>query len=93
MADPLDWFLLAGLGAGFVFSGFLRHSGRTGTSWATVDLCGESHGVPDNEGEVLGAAEETALEHGSGLGLWLVTWGCARSAGRSRSKPTRPEPP
>lgn len=32
-------------------------------------------GIPDHEVEVLDSAQETALEHGSGLGLWLVKWG------------------
>jgi PAS domain S-box-containing protein len=31
-------------------------------------------GIPDHEVETVAAGEETALEHGSGLGLWLVTW-------------------
>jgi len=31
-------------------------------------------GIPDHEIEVLERGEETPLEHGSGLGLWLVTW-------------------
>lgn len=32
-------------------------------------------GIPDHEIEVLNNAKETPLEHGSGLGLWLVKWG------------------
>ncbi|MFC4541474.1 histidine kinase N-terminal 7TM domain-containing protein [Halosolutus amylolyticus] len=31
-------------------------------------------GIPDHEREVLETGQETALEHTSGLGLWLVTW-------------------
>jgi PAS domain S-box-containing protein len=31
-------------------------------------------GLPDVEREVLEAGRETPLEHGSGLGLWLVNW-------------------
>ncbi len=38
-------------------------------------------GVPDHELEVLDATEETALEHGSGLGLWIVKWGVASLGG------------
>jgi hypothetical protein len=30
---------------------------------------------------VLEALEETALEHGSGLGLWLVKWGVGALGG------------
>jgi signal transduction histidine kinase len=32
-------------------------------------------GIPDHEISVLQNAEETELEHGSGLGLWLIKWG------------------
>jgi signal transduction histidine kinase len=31
-------------------------------------------GIPDHEVDVIERGEETALEHGSGLGLWLVAW-------------------
>ncbi|WP_168219912.1 PAS domain-containing sensor histidine kinase [Salarchaeum sp. JOR-1] len=31
-------------------------------------------GLPDSEQEVLDAGEETALTHGSGIGLWVVHW-------------------
>jgi PAS domain S-box-containing protein len=41
----------------------------------------EGPGVPDHELDVLDATEETALEHGSGLGLWIVKWGVASLGG------------
>jgi signal transduction histidine kinase len=31
-------------------------------------------GIPDHELEALHREEESALDHGSGLGLWLVSW-------------------
>jgi len=34
-------------------------------------------GIPDHEVEAIEAGQETALEHGSGLGLWVVEWGAA----------------
>jgi len=34
-------------------------------------------GVPDHEIEAVESGRETALEHGSGLGLWVVEWGAA----------------
>ncbi|RQG98043.1 histidine kinase N-terminal 7TM domain-containing protein [Natrarchaeobius chitinivorans] len=37
-------------------------------------------GIPGHELAVIERGEETALEHGSGLGLWLATW-CVRSLG------------
>jgi PAS domain S-box-containing protein len=32
-------------------------------------------GLPSHEWDVVASGSETALEHGSGLGLWLVRWG------------------
>jgi len=34
-------------------------------------------GIPDHEIEAVESGRETALEHGSGLGLWVVEWGAA----------------
>ncbi|SFR30272.1 MULTISPECIES: sensor histidine kinase [Halorubrum] len=34
-------------------------------------------GIPDHEVEAVESGRETALEHGSGLGLWVVAWGAA----------------
>ena len=42
---------------------------------ATLIVADEGPGIHDNEIAVLDNAEETDLEHGSGLGLWLVKWG------------------
>lgn len=38
-------------------------------------------GIPQNEIDVLQAGEETDLQHGSGVGLWLVRWIVKRSNG------------
>ena len=38
-------------------------------------------GVPEHELDVLDATEETALEHGSGLGRWSVKWGVTSLGG------------
>jgi PAS domain S-box-containing protein len=35
----------------------------------------EGPGIPDHEVEVIGQGEERDLEHGSGLGLWIIQWG------------------
>jgi signal transduction histidine kinase len=35
-------------------------------------------GIPDHETVVLDRGQESALEHGSGIGLWLVKWGSER---------------
>ncbi|SDF82298.1 PAS domain S-box-containing protein [Halorubrum xinjiangense] len=34
-------------------------------------------GIPDHEVEAVESGRETALEHGSGLGMWVVAWGAA----------------
>jgi signal transduction histidine kinase len=41
----------------------------------TVDDDGP--GIPNHEIETVESGRETALEHGSGLGLWVVAWGAA----------------
>ena len=38
-------------------------------------------GIPEHEIEVFVTGEETPLQHGSGLGLWLVKWGVGRLGG------------
>lgn len=48
---------------------------------STVIITDNGPGIPDHEVSVLEAGEETALEHGSGLGLWLVRWGLDRVGG------------
>jgi signal transduction histidine kinase len=45
------------------------------TDRAALIVADDGPGIPDHEIEVLDSARETALEHGSGLGLWLVKWG------------------
>ncbi|WP_246084324.1 histidine kinase N-terminal 7TM domain-containing protein [Salinadaptatus halalkaliphilus] len=47
---------------------------------AVVSVVDDGPGVPAHELEVLEQGEETSLEHGSGLGLWLVVW-CVRTLG------------
>jgi signal transduction histidine kinase len=41
---------------------------------ATLVVRDDGPGIPDHEVRVIERGEETALEHGSGLGLWLVAW-------------------
>jgi signal transduction histidine kinase len=38
-------------------------------------------GIPEQERQVLTKGTETPLEHGSGLGLWLVNWGVTMLGG------------
>jgi PAS domain S-box-containing protein len=60
-----------------------QHGGSSGVTY-TVEMTGDGEvavrvqdggpGLPEMERQVLEAGRETPLEHGSGLGLWLVNW-------------------
>ncbi|MFB6229267.1 MAG: histidine kinase N-terminal 7TM domain-containing protein [Halobacteriales archaeon] len=51
---------------------------------ATFEIRDDGPGIPDHEREVLDAGEETALRHGSGLGLWIAEWGVTAMDGELR---------
>lgn len=60
-----------------------RHGGSSGVTYTVemteddevaVRVQDEGPGLPEMEQRVLEAGRETPLEHGSGLGLWLVNW-------------------
>ncbi|UPV99038.1 sensor histidine kinase [Halorussus gelatinilyticus] len=53
-----------------------------GEEWVRVAVADDGPGIPDHERAVLTDGGETDLEHGSGLGLWLVHWVVERSGGR-----------
>ena len=41
---------------------------------ASVVVADNGPGIPDGERQVIGAGKETSMDHGTGLGLWLVHW-------------------
>jgi signal transduction histidine kinase len=55
---------------------------RDGRSVAWITVQDDGPGIPEQEQSVLKEGRETALEHGSGLGLWLVYWVVRESNGR-----------
>ena len=40
-----------------------------------LTVADDGPGIPDHEVKAVESGRETALEHGSGLGLWVVEWG------------------
>ena len=46
-----------------------------------IDVADSGAGISDHEVEVFEDAEEQPLQHGKGLGLWLVWWGVDRLGG------------
>ncbi|GGL37036.1 hypothetical protein GCM10009037_20670 [Halarchaeum grantii] len=46
-----------------------------------VSVADTGPGIPDAEWDPIVAGDEAPLRHGSGLGLWVMQWACARSGG------------
>jgi len=53
---------------------WVRLSVESTDQWVRVTVTDDGPGIPESERKVLEHGTETALEHGSGLGLWLVKW-------------------
>lgn len=49
--------------------------------WVAIEIEDNGPGIPSGELDVLTAGEETALNHGSGIGLWVVNWVVTRYGG------------
>jgi signal transduction histidine kinase len=47
-------------------------AGRDGLT--AIEVCDDNPPIPDDEVSALGTGGETPLRHGSGIGLWIVTW-------------------
>jgi signal transduction histidine kinase len=48
---------------------------RDGAELVEITIADNGPGIADQERRVIEAGEETALRHGSGLGLWTARWG------------------
>jgi len=42
--------------------------------WIDIEIVDNGPGIPDQELETIKQGEETPLQHGTGLGLWIVYW-------------------
>lgn len=66
-------------------------SARRTDSGTRLSVSDNGPGLPDQERAVLDAGEESALEHGSGLGLWAVKWGVVRLGGELAFSDNEPQ--
>lgn len=55
-----------------------------------IRVVDDGPGIPSGELSVLDEGTESALEHGSGLGLWLVHWGATALGGDAAFEPNEP---
>lgn len=53
-----------------------------GTEWTSISVIDDGPGLPPSERAVLNGNAETPLDHGSGLGLWIVNWIVSISGGQ-----------
>jgi len=68
--------------AGDTDSGGDDSDGETGSDTVALQVVDDGPGIPPHELDVVEDGTESALAHGSGLGLWLATWGTAALGGR-----------
>jgi signal transduction histidine kinase len=78
-------YLLPAIGIENLIENGIVHNDSTATARVTVGAIAEDDrvrlrvadngsGIPLSELQVLRRREETQLEHGSGIGLWVVSW-------------------
>lgn len=60
----------------------VRITVETNDDWVRVAVADDGPGIDEYERSVLERGEESPLMHGSGLGLWLVTWATGIAGGR-----------
>ncbi|WP_123623653.1 histidine kinase N-terminal 7TM domain-containing protein [Halorubrum sp. CSM-61] len=58
--------------------------------WVELSVADDGPGIDEAEREVLKRGTETPLEHGSGLGLWIVKWGADQVGGNVRFEDRAP---
>ncbi|SFG59465.1 PAS domain S-box-containing protein [Halopelagius inordinatus] len=60
----------------------VRVTVETNDDWVRVAVADDGPGIDEYERSVLERGAESPLMHGSGLGLWLVTWATGIAGGR-----------
>ncbi|WP_418283094.1 histidine kinase N-terminal 7TM domain-containing protein [Halorubrum sp. DTA98] len=50
--------------------------------WLEIAVADDGSGIDESERAVLERGTETPLEHGSGVGLWIVKWGAELAGGK-----------
>ena len=55
-----------------------------GEEWVEITVTDNAMGIPEHEWEAIERGEETKLQHGSGLGLWVVHWTVSLLGGEVR---------
>ncbi|WP_227134696.1 ATP-binding protein [Halorubellus salinus] len=58
---------------------------------AELVVADDGPGIPDREADVISNGPETQLEHGRGMGLWLVNWATAQLGGELTFDRDEPE--
>jgi len=85
-----DWAVLESVLEELVENAIVHADSESPAVTVEVTHCGDDvaftvtdtgPGIPDHEVASLQSGRESALEHGSGLGLWLVKWGVMRLGG------------
>ena len=56
------------------------------TEWVEITVSDNGLGIPAHEWQAIEQGKETQLQHGSGLGLWLVHWTVSLLGGEARIK-------
>jgi nitrogen-specific signal transduction histidine kinase len=66
-------------------------SARRTDNGVRLSVSDNGPGLPEHERAVVEAGDESALEHGSGLGLWAVKWGVVGLGGKLRFNDNEPQ--
>lgn len=69
------------LGHGAADGGSVTLSATADDEHVTITIEDDGPGIPENELSTIAQGTETDLVHGSGLGLWIATWGVRHLGG------------